>query len=455
MAKKHYILTGLTATMAFTLGANSSATGQSAFAPSYESAPTPIKRHDPNDTDASWLKDAGVNKTAQKYLNKAMRPDGIKVEALRLRATSAELRFRNTRYNVTPQAFGRAARAMATVMPNSVSEFVLTPVVDGLPVASVIFQRADLETYVNHPDGTQLSFDHAVISDPPAMPEGLQYDASLYPKFSWSLGPFMELNHDELASRNQYSVNARAAAHWDILPGLTASGTLTKELFGNISTTTPSTSTLQHVRSDRGLYLDRGDPAVETLKVDYLFKAAPSVYGRISAGYLERAFGGISSELLWKPAAQSWGLGLEVNRVKQRDFGNVFGFQNYEATTGYLSAYKEFAGGYSTQLDVGRYLAGDDGATLTLNKRFTNGWSAGVFVTKTNANVVEDMKTGFQVTIPLNWVMKTPSRTNYDIAFGSSGADAGSRLYQNNRLYNKLREYHRTELKDSWARFWR
>jgi len=454
MAKKHFIITGLTATMAFTLGPTN-AVGQSGFRPSYESAPTPIKRHDPTDTDASWLNDANVNQTARKYLNTAMRSDGLKVEALRLGATSAELRFRNTRYNVTPQAFGRAARAMATVMPNSVSEFVLTPVVDGLPVASVTFQRTDLENYENHPDGTRLSFAHAKITDPPAMPEGLQYDKTLYPKFSWSFGPFVEFNHDELASRNQYSANVRAAARWNVSPGLSFSGAITKELFGNVSTKTPSTSPLQHVRSDRGLYIDRGDPAVESLKVDYLFKATPSVYGRITVGYLERAFGGVSSELLWKPAAQSWGLGLEVNRVKQRSFSSVFGFQNYEATTGYISAYKEFTDGYSTQLDVGHYLAGDDGATLTINKRFTNGWSAGVFVTKTNAPVAEDMKTGFQVTIPLNWIMKTPSRANYNVAFGSSGADAGSRLYQNNRLYNKLREYHSTELKDSWARFWR
>ncbi len=455
MAKKHVILAGLTASLTLGVSATGSPARQLSFTPSYESAPIPIKRHDPRDTDASWLNDANVNTKARKFLNKALRPDGLRVEALQLQATRAELRFRNARYNVTPQALGRAARAMANVMPASVSEFVLTPVVEGIPVSSVTFQRTDLENYENHPNGTKLSFANAVISDPIVKPEGLHYDPALYPKFSWSLGPYVEFNHDDLTSSNQYSVRARASAKWNISPGLSLSGAITKELFGNVSTNTPSTSPLQHVRSDRGLYIERGDPAVEILKADYLFKAAPSIYGRVSAGYLERSFGGISAELLWKPAAQNWGLGVEVNRVKQRDFGNIFGFQNYDVTTGYVSAYFEFKGGISTQLDVGRYLAGDNGATISIDKRFANGWSAGVFATKSDANVAEDTKTGFRVTIPLNWVMKTPSRTSYDVAFGSTGADAGSRLRINNRLYDKVREYHSTELNDSWARFWR
>ena len=455
MAKTRVLLAGLTATLTLGLGANGSPAGPLSFTPSYEHAPTPIIRHNPRDTDASWLNDANVNQTARKYLNKALRPDGLRVEALHLEPTSAELRFRNGRYNVTPQALGRAARAMANVMPASVSQFVLTPVVDGLPVSSVTFQRTDLENYENHPNGTKLSFTNAVISDPVTMPEGLQYDPSLYPKFSWSLGPYVEFNHDDLTSSNQYSVRLRANAQWNISPGLSLSGAITKELFGNVSTNTPSSSTLQHVRSDRGLYIERGDPSVETLKADYLFKAAPSIYARISAGYLERSFGGVSGEVLWKPAAQNWGLGLEVNRVRQRDFGNIFGFQNYEVTTGYASAYFEFKGGVSAQLDVGRYLAGDNGATISIDKRFSNGWSAGVFATKSDANVAEDTKTGFRVTIPLNWVMKTPSRTSYDVAFGSNGADAGSGMRLNNRLYGKVREYHSTELYDSWARFWR
>ena len=222
MAKKQIRIAATSFTTLLSLGLATQTTHgqQRTFTPSYESAPTPIKRHNPNDTDASWLNDASVSETARKYLNKALRPDGLRVEALHLQATQAELRFRNNRYNVTPQAFGRAARAMANILPSSVSTFVLTPVVDGIPVSSVTLSRTDLEAFENHPNGTKLSFGNAIISDPILSPTDLKYDESLYPKFTWSLGPYVELHHDDLTSSNQYSVRARANADWHISPCL-------------------------------------------------------------------------------------------------------------------------------------------------------------------------------------------------------------------------------------------
>ncbi len=77
MAKTRVLLAGLTATLTLGLGANGSLGGPLSFTPSYEQAPTPIIRHNPRDTDASWLNDANVNQTARKYLNKALRPDTI------------------------------------------------------------------------------------------------------------------------------------------------------------------------------------------------------------------------------------------------------------------------------------------------------------------------------------------------------------------------------------------
>ena len=48
------------------------------------------------------------------------------------------------------------------------------------------------------------------------------------------------------------------------------------------------------------------DPSLR-LTADYLFKLDRDIYARASAGMLERAFGGVSGEVLWKPAWQNWG----------------------------------------------------------------------------------------------------------------------------------------------------
>ena len=40
---------------------------------------------------------------------------------------------------------------------------------------------------------------------------------------------------------------------------------------------------------------------------------------------------------------------------------------------------------YDAQVDIGRYLAGDKGGTLTLSRNFPSGWSVGGFFTLTDA----------------------------------------------------------------------
>ena len=56
---------------------------------------------------------------------------------------------------------------------------------------------------------------------------------------------------------------------------------------------------------------------------------------------LERAFGGVSSEVLWKPVEQNWGLGAELNWVAQRDSYSWFGFgeYDYDVVMGHASLY--------------------------------------------------------------------------------------------------------------------
>ena len=84
-------------------------------------------------------------------------------------------------------------------------------------------------------------------------------------------------------------------------------------------------------------------------------------------------FGGVSSELLWKRNDSPFALGVEVNYEQQRDFDGGFGFQAYDVATGHASAYWKMANGFQVQLDAGRYLAGDWGATVTLDREFNNG----------------------------------------------------------------------------------
>ena len=57
---------------------------------------------------------------------------------------------------------------------------------------------------------------------------------------------------------------------------------------------------------------------------------------RLTFGYLEEMFAGLSGEILWKPADENWGLVGEINHVAQRDFDQSFGLRDYRTTTDHL-----------------------------------------------------------------------------------------------------------------------
>jgi len=234
---------------------------------------------------------------------------------------------------------------------------------------------------------------------------------------------------------------------------------VSQKIFGTIGNgAVPSVSPIPHVRSDSALYSNSG-PVVERLTADYQIKLAPSLYGRVSAGYLERMFGGVDAELLWKPATQNWGLGVNLAYVKQRAFNSMFGFQTYEALTGFATVYWNTGfKGLEAQVDVGRYLAGDWGGTFSLSRRFTNGWEVSGYMTLTDVSFADfgagNFDKGINVRIPFNWTLPFESRSATTASFAGYGNDGGARLNIANRLYPTIRGNDTTDLYETWGAYW-
>jgi len=237
-------------------------------------------------------------------------------------------------------------------------------------------------------------------------------------------------------------------------------GALRQKLIGNLSSSTrDSNSTLQHVRSDVNLYDEQGSTALETLTLSHYSRLGPNLYGRVTAGYLESMFGGISGEVLWKPVDSRLGLGAELNYVEQRDYDQLFGFQDYSVLMGHVSGYYRFDNGYHAQLDVGRYLAGDYGATISLNREFSNGWKVGFYATATDVSADDfgegSFDKGITMTVPIQWASGSSTRKESNVDLRSLARDGGARLSVDGRLYNTVRETHTPQLEERWGRFWR
>lgn len=413
----------------------------------------------PNAWRQDWVTSPAQRKSLRAEMEPVLEASGLTLVALDLRADSAELRLRNDRYQAPAVAVGRAARAMAQVLPASVETFRITLVEEGLAQSAVTLRRSDLEALEFDPQAADALWAVAGIGEAaPRLPGALKNE-DLYPDFAWSLGPYVSTGYFDPEEPVRVDVGIEATATFRPAPGWTIAGSLKHRLEGNLGEkTTPSNSQLPTVRTEGPRYAREGETAIENAYVSHQWKLGNDLYGRVTAGYLERMFGGVSAELLWKPVSSNLAFGVEANYAKQRDFDGGLGFQDYGIATGHVSAYYEFGGGYHGQIDVGRYLAGDVGATVTLTREFENGWKVGGFFTLTDASAEEfgegSFDKGINLTIPVGWFLGQPDKRSVSTTIRPIQRDGGARLKVPGRLYEQVRSGHRNALEDQWSRVW-
>lgn len=427
-------------------------------------APAPVERRpapaaDPEAWSEDWIAQDGVTEILRRNMRKQLEADGLNLESIALSGDAVELRFRNPLYDSSAQAIGRVARALTRAMPASVETFRIVPVVDGVPAGAVTLRRSDVEALEHAPNGAAAIRSLAGLGDAGPMRMG-SYAEGLYPKFDWSLGPYLRTSYFDPAEPVRADLGLRLQGTYEASPGVILSGSVAGTLVGNLGDSNQrSNSQLPRVRSNAAEYERQTDVGLERLTAAYYFKPGRDLYGRVTAGYLERMFGGVSGEVLWRPVDSPLGLGVEVNYARQRDFDGGFGFQDYDVFTGHVSAYYDLGRDYQVQVDMGRYLAGDYGATFSLDREFDNGWRVGAFATLTDVSAEEfgegSFDKGIRLTIPLAWFTGTPTRDSYSTTIRPLSRDGGARLRVGGRLNEKIRDYHQDRLDAQWGRFWR
>ncbi|WP_353143481.1 YjbH domain-containing protein [Paracoccus sp. (in: a-proteobacteria)] len=460
------------------------------FPSGLEKAPAPVRTRpapsaDPEGWAGAWSADPTAQPAIQTVLANALADEGQVLESMSLSANRAEVRIRNTRYIQQAEAVGRTARLMTRALPPSVETLVITSNSEGMATSSVVLRRSDVERLENTEAGKIAAASQLVDATP--RPGDLVTTPDLFPRFRWSLGPYLDIGLFDPEDPLRYEVGAEARASYEIMPGLIVTGSVRQRAFGNMDQSGPaippelnggkrgdhysadeykadpsletSPGGIPRVRSDTRMYTGRTSPTIPELTLAWYAQPTSQIYTRVTVGLLERAYGGVSGEVLWKPATSPLAFGAEINRVRKRDFDDVFGFRDYEVTTGHLSAYYEFANGFTAQLDVGKYLAGDKGATFTLTREFANGWRVGAYATKTDMSDEDfgngSFDKGISVSIPISWAAGTPSRDRAGTTLRSLSRDGGSRVDVNGRLFDKVRDAQSVKLYQGWGSFWR
>lgn len=420
--------------------------------------PRPARAADPEAWSPEWVDQEGAGAILLENLAAHVKRSGLVIESLGYDATVAQVRFRNAAFDAEAQAIGRIARALSQVMPASVEVFEIVPMVDGLPAGKVVLRRSDVEALEFAPGGDATLRDRAVLADAGPAPANLTQAAGLYPDFAWSLAPYARLDFFDPASDVAGEAGLRLSARYDLAPGVTLAGAVTKSLL-SLPSSAPSGAEpgLPPVRSEAERYRANGDPGIETLTASWQARIGPDLFGRVTLGYLEEMYGGVATEVLWMPAGRRWALGAEADLLAQRDSDGGLGFDefDYQVLSGHVSGYVDLGQGYQGRLDLGRYLAGDLGGTLALSRRFENGWEVGGWLTRTDATPSGAVTGGLSMTIPMTWLTGQPGRGQRVLVLQESRSDAGARLWLEGRLHDQVIDYSAQGLDEQWGRFWK
>lgn len=412
---------------------------------------------------------AGYRSPEERAIAQAMfndlRTEGFSAQAVELTSTSVTVYVTPRRYRQAARNIGRAAIVAANHAPDSVEEITVALMSGGLETGRVTILRKDLERAAQNTGSAEEVWNRAAIQGPQSglfLPDGAIANSGLYPRFSYSLRPIFRqhIGGGDQFLLYQFALGASASVqltrNWSIDAGLSA------DAYNNFDriTTNPD-GNLPRVRSDIKRYLQEAEPVtVQRLQINYVNTLAPDLYGRLSTGIFEEMYGGYGAEFLYRPFGARLAVGFDVNHVYQRDFAGRFEFRDYAITTGHLNLYYNFPF-YNLlgQMHVGRYLAGDEGATFQLSRLFDNGVRAGAFFTLTDVPFEDfgegSFDKGFFIAIPLEVFSTTSMRNTGVFSFRPLTKDGGQRLGIGPRLYDLTEEGSIDSISRHWDQFLR
>jgi hypothetical protein len=394
--------------------------------------------------DASDTAPVSDPRQAERALREALAEQNLLIEALSISDSELVLSYRNYHYQKEGDALDRIVRVLSKGAPPQVEKFRLIAINFGIPNREFDVLRGPAERSFQQENGD--IFDHSISMRPPALNQPVLAEAAqdFYPRFSWGIYP--QLRQSLFDPNQPFGVQVVAAlgAGLELAPGLTLLGSADFSLYDDFDTSRESDSVLPHVRSDFMKYFTQGKTGINNLEADYRFRAAPAVFVKWRAGYLESMFAGAGGEILWRPQGARWALGADVYEVWQRQFDRLFGLQRYRRTTGHISLYYDSPWyDLNFQLRAGQYLAGDRGATLQITRRFSTGVEIGAFVTKTNVSAADfgegSFDKGIIIRIPLGWAAPLETQSQIGLDLRPVQRDGGQTLGGDATLYDETR----------------
>ncbi|WP_404401710.1 YjbH domain-containing protein [Idiomarina seosinensis] len=339
----------------------------------------------------------------------------------------------------------RASAILANNLPASVTEYRFIDSARGMQLAQVsvdaatykrAFYRADITT--RYEDSYQL----VEVNDEPQTALWQRDHKIRWPNIG--ARPFLEQSIGGPENFYMYQLRLDAYINWMPLENLRVDSVVSTKLLSNYDDFNylqeRNNTDVPRVRTFVREYATMSDVWLTNLQATYAKQLSDNWYASVYGGYLERMFGGIGSEWMYRRLDSNWAVGLDINYARQRSFETQFGFRDYEVMTGHLTAYYEPEFWPDTRFKVaaGRFLAKDNGVQVQMEKKFDSGIIAGAYAAKTNLSAEEygegSFTKGFYISIPFDLFQMNHSGKRANIGWSPLTRDGGQMLGRGNTL---------------------
>ena len=397
-----------------------------------------------------------VNENNNSVVRKVLKADRFEIHYLKFENDTVSIGVTNTKFRSTTQAIGRVASTLQRFTADHIKFAHISFYFKDLQTATY---RVELENITKEQFYPSASWEDniSITSVDFNVPRSIKNKQ----RFTWGVGPYLahRLFNPDLPLSMETGVEV--AAGYKITSGLNVSGSVRKSLLTNLTDNKRrSNSILPRVHSDWPLYDIVGqDGHIHSLAISYVKNLAAGVYGRAHAGLLEPFFAGIGAEILYKPAQWPIGIGLDIHRVRKRDYDMQLDLRDYETTVGHLSFYYDAGGMFEIEVNAGRYLAGDWGATTTISRKFGSGWEVGGYATLTDVPFSAFGEGSFDkaiyVSVPIDWIISSPSRSKRRLTLRPITRDGGAQLSSARHLYRQIEDSQKASFQREYGRLWK
>ena len=398
-----------------------------------------------------------VRQSNEIVIRKVFTADRFDLHYLKFEEDTVTVVVTNNKFRSTAQAVGRVASTLQRFSS------------DKIKFAKISFYSRDLQVATYRVDLDKVTFEQfdpkALKTDQPSIAsvEVQAFDFTKNsPRLTWGIGPYIEhrLFNPDLPISIETGIEVGAG--FLLAPGLKISGAIRKSIFTNFTDNRrlDSESQLPRVHSSWPLYDLAGQNGhITKLTFSHVKNVGPGLYSRAHAGLLGPFFAGIGGEILYKPARWPVGIGVDIHRVRQRDYDMRFDLLDYETTIGHLSLYYDAGGMFDIEINAGRYLAGDWGATTTISRKFGSGWEVGGYATFTDVPFTTFGEGSFDkaiyVSLPLDWIISSPNQARRRLNIRPITRDGGANLGSARQLYRQVEKFQNANFQREFGRLWK